>query len=115
MYCYVYVGKKNNEVVYVGTTIQNPIERFRWHKNNGKNLEFEVLIKLDNTDDMLKLEYNLIKNFKPSLNKIIDRPQNLNVKLNDNVIESRKGDIEWCQSCLKRRVTNGYKYCKWCS
>lgn len=30
-------------------------------------------------------------------------------------IDSRKGDVKWCQICLKRHVNPGYKYCFWCS
>jgi hypothetical protein len=30
-------------------------------------------------------------------------------------VVTRKGDSEWCQCCLKRRVSKGYRYCYFCS
>ena len=33
----VYKGELNNQLVYIGTTVQVPSERFRWHKYNGKD------------------------------------------------------------------------------
>ncbi len=111
----VYKGERNGEIVYIGTTIQEPAARFRWHKANGKNLEFTVLETFDNPDDMLNKEFELIKKHRPKLNKITKRKQNLNRKLMDAELQARKGDDEWCQSCLKRRVNKGYKNCLRCS
>ena len=34
----VYKGLLNNKIVYIGTTIQKPEDRFRWHRNNGKQI-----------------------------------------------------------------------------
>ena len=111
---HVYFGRdKNDKLVYIGTTIQEPEARWRWHRNNGKNLRFEIHKTFDNKNDMLLLEFELIKLYKPKLNKITGRPQNLNVKLTKNELESRKGNKEWCQSCLKRRAKNG-DYCGHC-
>lgn len=110
----VYQGRKGGNTVYIGTTIQNPKDRFRWHKHNGKNLNFKVLFQFDNEDEMLDKEFELIKKYKPKLNKIKHRKQNLNAVLSNDVINSRKGSAEWCQSCFKRRVNKGYRVCMWC-
>ena len=110
----VYKGELQGTVVYIGTTIQKPSDRFRWHKHNGKNLTFTVLHQFDNPEDMLIKEYDLIKSLSPRLNKITHRKQNLNVRLDAAAIDSRRGDKEWCQSCMKRRVNKGYKTCMWC-
>jgi len=114
---YVYKGldKKTKELLYIGTTIQIPNDRFRWHKANGKNLIFEVIKICENENDMLDYEFQLIQKYKPKLNKISHRKQNLNVLLSDKELESRKGDSHWCQKCLKRHVNVGYKYCYNCS
>jgi hypothetical protein len=111
----VYSGSRNGQVFYIGTTIQEPSARFRWHKANGKKLDFKVLFQFDNQQDMLDKEYELIQKHKPRLNKITHRRQNLNAVLSQDVLDSRKGDSEWCQSCLKRRVNKGYKHCYWCN
>lgn len=110
----VYGGFKNNRLVYIGTTIQDPKERFRWHKYNGKDLDFKILKTFDNTDDMLGVEFMLINLLKPKLNIITNRKQNLNVKLDDDEIKQRVGNDKWCQSCLKRRVNKGYVNCYYC-
>lgn len=110
----VYKGSKNGKLLYIGTTIQEPEARFRWHKANGKNLDFEVLSQFHNATEMLDTEFELIKKYKPALNKIRNRKQNLNVPLSKDTLESRKGNPEWCQFCLKRRVNKGYSKCKWC-
>jgi DNA polymerase elongation subunit (family B) len=111
----VYKGSKNNKILYIGTTIQVPKDRFRWHKHNGKNLNFEVLFQYNNENEMLDKEFELIKKYNPKLNKIKHRRQNLNAPLSKETIESRIGNTEWCQFCLKRRVNVGYKYCMYCS
>lgn len=111
----VYQGLLNNTIVYIGTTIQRPENRFRWHRNNGKRLHFEVLFQYDNEADMLTKEFELIKKYSPKLNKITHRKQNLNAKLSQEELEARKGNKEWCQCCLKRRVNAGYKNCYYCS
>ena len=112
---YVYIGlNKKGMLTYVGTTVQNPEDRFRWHKANGKNLNFFIVFEFDNPKDMLEKEFHLIQLFKPKMNKVTNRPQNLNIKLSDNELESRKNNSEWCQTCLKRRVNVGYKKCFFC-
>lgn len=111
----VYKGCKDGKLVYIGTTIQVPKERFRWHKYNRKNLDFRILYQYDNAQEMLDKEYELIKKYKPAMNKITKRKQNLNVKLNDEELNKRKDNPEWCQRCLRRRVNKGYKYCLRCS
>lgn len=111
---HVYIGKLNSVVVYVGTTIQEPQDRFRWHKNNGKDFQFEVVHTYKNEQSMLNKEYELIKKYNPRFNLIKHRKQNLNVKLNQEQLEQRKGNPEWCQICLKRRVNKGYKCCMYC-
>lgn len=110
----VYEGRKNGRIAYIGTTIQVPSERFRWHKYNGKPLDFKVLFQFDNKEDMLEKEFELIKKHNPSMNKIKDRRQNLNKKLTYEDLQKRVGDPQWCQSCLRRRVNKGYTKCMWC-
>lgn len=113
---YIYKGldKKTKELVYIGTTVQVPNDRFRWHKANGKDLIFEVIKICENQTEMLDLEYDLIKKYNPKLNKIIHRKQNFNVALTKSEIELRKGNKEWCQKCLTRRVNSGYNFCYYC-
>ena len=115
---YVYKGlskEGNNKLKYIGTTIQVPSERFRWHKYNGKDLLFELIAICQTSTEMLDLEYRLIKKYNPPMNKIKSRRQNFNVILSDEEIESRKGNKEWCQCCLKRHVNKGYSRCYYCS
>ena len=111
----VYKGERNGEIVYIGTTVQEPSARFRWHKANGKPLDFTVLEQFDNPEDMIEMEYQLIKEHSPRLNKIRHRRQNLNVRLTEGELQSRVGSNEWCQSCLKRRVNKGFSVCLRCS
>lgn len=116
----VYVGysrkdKEKKHIVYVGTTIQYPLSRWYYHKTHGKNLVFEEYKRFDNEDDMLDLEFELIKKYHPSCNNITHRRQNFNAPLSAEEIGSRIGNPEWCQCCLKRRVNKGYKYCYFCS
>jgi hypothetical protein len=113
---YVYKGldKATKELVYIGTTVQKPADRFRWHKANGKDLEFHVIASLPTGEEMLDLEYELITKLKPKLNKIVKRKQNLNVRLTPEILASRVGNSEWCQSCLRRRVNRGYTKCMYC-
>lgn len=110
----VYVGREAGAIVYVGTTIQKPSDRFRWHKNNGKDFSFEVIKQCDTEQEMLDMEFDLIKLHKPKYNQITHRKQNLNRRL-DQLLDSRKGSHEWCQGCLKRRVNKGYSRCYYCS
>ena len=110
----VYQGEKNGKVVYIGTTIQEPSARFRWHKANGKPLVFKVVAQFDNPEEMLAEEFKLIQAIKPAMNKLTHRRQNLNAKLTPEALAARKGDAEWCQGCLKRRVRPGYDRCMWC-
>lgn len=113
-YVYKGTGRKSKKMVYIGTTIQVPKERFRWHKHNGKNLIFEVIKVCENADEMLDLEYKLIQRYRPDMNKITKRKQNLNVALTDEILKLRENNVEWCQSCLKRRVNKGYSVCYFC-
>lgn len=110
----VYIGRVQGVIVYVGTTIQKPADRFRWHKANKKDFQFEMIKQCDTADEMLELEYQLIKLHRPKYNKIVHRKQNLNVRLPQATLDSRKGSAEWCQSCLKRRVNKGYVKCMYC-
>lgn len=108
----VYKGEVGGKLVYIGTTIQQPSARFRWHKANGKSFKFMVLSQHDTADEMLAEELRLIKLHKPKHNKRLK--QNLNVKLTPEILEGRKGSAEWCQSCLRRRVNKGYLNCYYC-
>lgn len=115
----VYVGysrkdKECKRIIYVGTTIQYPLSRWFYHKEHGKNLQFKEYCRFDNEVDMLAKEYEMIQKYRPSCNKIKSRLQNFNVVLTTEELESRKGNPEWCQCCLKRRVSPGYKYCYFC-
>lgn len=111
----VYKGEKDGKIVYIGTTVQNPKDRFRWHKYNGKDLDFTVVCQFPTQEEMLEEEFRLIKLYNPIMNKIRHRKQNLNVKLSTEELNSRVGKKEWCQKCLKRRVNSGYKFCLRCS
>lgn len=113
----VYSGKDKltRDLVYIGTTVQKPADRFRWHKANGKDLVFEVLFQFDSEDEMLDKEFELIKQLRPKMNKIVHRKQNLNRRLTSITLNSRRNNAEWCQSCLKRRVNKGYMVCFYCS
>lgn len=110
--CYVYEGRLNGKLMYIGTTVQVPSARFRWHKANGKRLDFKVLEEHTDTETMLEREHYLIKTLRPPMNKITHRKQNLNVKLTPAQLDARKGDTEWCQGCLRRRSVT--KYCRNC-
>jgi len=61
---YVYKGlqkdKENGKLLYIGTTIQIPCDRFRWHKANGKDFNFEIINVCNDINEMLDLEYTLI-------------------------------------------------------
>lgn len=110
-----YSGWKDGKLVYIGTTIQKPSDRFRWHKHNGKDFAFKIERQFDNADQMLDWEFEMIKKHRPQFNKITHRKQNLNRRLGQTDVESRVGDPQWCQSCLKRRVSRGYATCYYCS
>lgn len=114
-YGYSKKDKEKSKVIYVGTTIQHPMSRWYYHSTHKKDLVFEIAFRFDNEKSMLDKEYEEIKRLKPSLNKIKDRPQNFNVALSEEEINARKGNEEWCQCCLKRRVNKGYRYCYFCS
>lgn len=109
----VYKGFKNGEIVHIGITTQKPSIRFRTHEKRNLIDYFEIIAEFDSTEDALQLEKELILKHKPKYSKRIK--QNDNRKLTDKSLESRKGNSEWCQSCLKRRISKGYKNCKWCS
>lgn len=110
----VYKGELKGQIVYIGTTIQKPEDRFRWHKANGKPFKFTVLAHFDTAQAMLDEEFRLIQLHKPKYNKIVHRQQNLNAKLSADQVQSRVGLAGWCQSCLKRRVNAGYTVCRYC-
>lgn len=107
--------KISKELVYIGTTIQKPADRFRWHKANKKDLNFVVQKTFNSSEEMLNEEHRLISIYKPKYNKIINRKQNLNCKLTDAQLSLRKNNKEWCQECLKRRVNTGFIFCFNCS
>lgn len=111
----VYKGEVGGVIVYIWTTIQKPEDRFRWHKSNGKPFKFTVLAQFDNAQAMLDEEFRLIQLHKPKHNKITHRKQNLNARLSPEDVASRVGMSGWCQSCLKRRVSQGYTRCRYCS
>jgi len=111
----VYKGEQDGEIVYIGTTIQQPEARFRWHKANGKPFNFTVVARFDNAQQMLAHEHFLIQKHKPKFNKITHRQQNLNRKLSPEQIDERVGLAGWCQTCLRRRVNPGYSACRFCS
>lgn len=113
---WVYLGynKSDSKLVYVGTTMQKPSDRFRWHRHNGKDLRFEVKCNLDSAEKMFEEELRLIKKYNPTLNKKTTK-HNDNRKANAADISKRIGDECWCQKCLKRRVNKGYVFCMWCS
>lgn len=111
----VYKGEVGGVIVYIGTTIQEPAARFRWHKANGKPFKFTVLRSFDNAQQMLAEEFRLIQKHKPKYNKITHREQNFNDKLSAEQSAERVGLVGWCQSCLRRRVNAGYTACFYCS
>ena len=111
---YVYQGLVNGDLVYIGTTTQKPADRFRWHKANKKPFDFEIVAICGNAEEMLDLEWELIRTHKPKHNKITGRRQNLNIKLSEEELAARVGDKTWCQSCLRRRVNKGYDKCSRC-
>lgn len=111
----VYKGEVDGVIVYIGTTIQKPAARFRWHKTNGKPFKFTVLRSFDNAQQMLAEEFRLIQKHKPKYNKITHREQNFNGKLSAEQSAERVGLAGWCQSCLRRRVNTGYTTCFYCS
>ena len=108
----VYEGRLRGKLVYIGTTVQPPADRFRWHRANGKDLEFTVLSTHPSALAMLREERRLIELHRPQLNKRVK--QNLNVKLTPEQLAGRRGDPTWCQACLKRRVNKGYTKCFYC-
>ena len=110
----VYKGELNGVLVYIGTTIQKPEDRFRWHKHNGMDFKFTVLHEFSTSEEMLNKEFELIQKYKPKHNKIQKRKQNLNVKLTQVELDARIGLAGWCQTCLKRRTNEGYKKCYFC-
>ncbi len=114
--CRVYVGKNSRgKIVYVGTTIQDdPRKRFYRHKQNGKKCKFKVLKDCPTVEEMLQEEFRLIKELNPKLNKRVNAPQNHNRKLSQEELQSRVGQPEWCQVCLKRHIRAGRKTCSHC-
>lgn len=110
----VYKGEEDGKLVYIGTTVQLPKDRFRWHKHNGKRYQFTVLSTHPTAEAMLEEEYRLIQLHRPRDNKITDRRQNLNVKLTPAQLEARRGDKAWCQGCLRRKPNPRSRYCRNC-
>ena len=115
---YVYKGlpkeKDGKKLLYIGTTIQIPADRFRWHKSNGKDFRFEIIKICKDEKEMLDTEFALIQKYNPRYNKITKRKQNFNKRLSDEEKYGRVGNKEWCQCCLTRRVNKGYKFCYYC-
>lgn len=115
---YVYKGlpkeKDGKKLLYIGTTIQIPADRFRWHKANGKDFRFEIIKICKDENEMLDTEFALIKKYNPRYNKITKRKQNFNKKLSDEEKYGRVDNKEWCQCCLTRRVNKGYEFCYYC-
>lgn len=109
----VYKGLKNGNIVHIGITTQIPSVRFRTHEKRKLIDTFEVISEFNSVEEALQLEKELILKYKPIYSKRIK--QNDNRKLSKNSLESRKGHPEWCQSCLRRRVSKGYKKCLWCT
>lgn len=102
------------KVDYVGTTTQKPSDRFRWHRNNGKDLKFMAIKNFENAEEMLDYEQNCILRLKPALNKK-EKRHNDNRKLSEKTLKSREDNDAWCQGCFRRRVSGGYRKCMWCS
>jgi len=115
---YLYKGMSKEidgkRLLYIGTTIQIPADRFRWHKANGKDFRFEIIKICKDQNEMLDTEFKLITKYHPRYNKITKRKQNFNKKLSDEEKYSRVHDKEWCQCCLTRRVNKGYTHCYYC-
>lgn len=109
----VYKGLKDNVIVHIGITTQKPETRFRTHEKRKLIDEFVVIDYFETADEALKLEKELILKHKPKYSKRIK--QNDNRKLSNSTVQNRVGNKEWCQSCLKRRVSKGYVRCMWCS
>ena len=107
--------KEHKNIIYIGTTIQLPISRWYYHSTHGKNLDFVEKFRFDNEQDMLDKEYEMIQKYRPRMNKITSRRQNLNAELSIETLNERKGNPQWCQCCLRRHVNLGYKYCFYCS
>jgi len=116
---YVYKGLPKEQggkrLLYIGTTIQVPSDRFRWHKANGKDFRFEIIRICKDENEMLDAEFALIKKYNPRYNKITARKQNFNKRLSVDDKSARVGNGEWCQSCLTRRVNRGYTNCYYCT
>lgn len=109
----VYKGINGDEIVHIGITTQEPNVRFRTHEKRKLIERFEVIAEFDDVNDALDLERELILKHTPKYSKRIK--QNDNRRKSPEEIAARKGDPEWCQSCLKRRVNAGYTYCYYCS
>ena len=100
-------------IVYIGSTVQSMDDRARWHKANGKDLRFKVVKTFDTAEEMIAYESAKIKQHQPKLNR--RKVVGFNRKLTPEQLQSRVGNNEWCQSCLKRRVNAGYNKCFYCS
>lgn len=109
----VYKGITNGAIVHVGITTQDPKVRFRTHEKRKLIDTFEVIAEFEDVADALRVERELIEQYKPKYSKRLK--QNDNRKLAAASIKDRKGNKEWCQKCLRRRVNKGYKKCMWCS
>lgn len=114
--CKVYVGvTSRGKIVYVGTTTQeDPRKRFYKHRANGKRCKFKVIKECPTVEEMLQEEFRLIKEHSPKHNKRVNVPQNHNRRLTPEELQSRVGQSEWCQVCLKRHIRAGRKTCSHC-
>lgn len=108
----VYQGLKNNEIVHIGITSQEPQTRFRTHEKRHLIDRFEVIASFDEVGKALTLEKELILKYKPKYSTRVKQNDNRRKSLDE--IQSRVYNPEWCQKCLKRRVNNGYNICYRC-
>lgn len=111
---WVYYGMgKAGKVDYVGTTSKRPSDKFYWHKNNGKDLKFIAIKNFSTAEEMKAYEGVCIVRLKPCLNerpyKAVDKRE-----LSAKYVAIRTGSDKWCQECLRKRVSHGYRKCVWC-
>lgn len=111
---WVYYGMGSaGKVSLVGTTKGRPSDKFKWHERNGQELKFKAIKKFGSVEDMLAYQKNAIVRLKPSLNT---RPYRTgaNRKLSEKYVKMRTDNDDWCQECLRCRVSSGYRKCVWC-
>ena len=108
----VYLGYRGDVVQYVGMTSQKPERRFSWHKSNGKRLNFKVVFQSSCEVETKAEEDRLIALHLPTLNKRgICLPKSY---LTQKDIDARRTSGKWCERCLRRKVSPGYRVCLWC-